>query len=85
MEYDIVGQTTNFTMEIAHQVEETQEDFIFTVVYKYFGQDDEISKMPISKEILRRAILCFAEEHHDEYYQLLNESNRRMQEKETKT
>lgn len=85
MEYDIAGQTTNFTMEIAHQVEETQEDFIFTVVCKYFGQDDEISKMPISKEILRRAILCFEEEHHDEYYQLLNESNKRMQEKETKT
>lgn len=65
--------------EIIHKAEETRDDFIFTTISKFMGEDIEMSKIPMSKQILCRALICFKNEHPDEYYQLLDESSERIE------
>ena len=71
---------TNITNEIIHKVEETRDDFIFTTILRFMEQDYEMSKIPMSKQILCRALIHFKEEHSDEYYSLLDKSNKRIRE-----
>ena len=66
-----------YVAEIAHKCEEQRDDFIFTTIYRFMGQDMEMSKIPMSKQILCRALTCFKEEHTEEYYRLLDESYER--------
>lgn len=73
-------QIEKYIHEITHKVEETRDDFIFTTISTFMGQNIELSKIPISKEILCRALVCFKNEHADEYYKLLDESNERRKE-----
>ena len=72
------------TYEIIHKMEETRDDFIFTTISRYMERDYELSNIPMSKQILCRALECFRQEHTEEYYRLLDECNKRMQLKESK-
>jgi len=65
---------TNFTADIIHKVEETKDDFIFTTIMRWMGNEHDISRVIMSKQILCRALICFKEEHTDEYFKLLDES-----------
>ena len=65
------------TGEIVNKVKETTDDFIFTTIVRFMGKDVEMSRIPMSKQILCRALICFKEEHAEEYYRLLDESNAR--------
>lgn len=69
----------NFIYTITHKVEETKDDFIFTTISNFMDNDIEMSKIPMSKQILCRALICFQREHADEYYRLLDESRTRME------
>ena len=69
----------NFIYTITHKIEETREDFIFTTIANFMDDDIEMSKIPMSKQILCRALICFQQEHADEYYRLLDESRARME------
>ena len=69
----------NLIHTITHKVEETKDDFIFTTISSFMGTDIEMSKIPMSKQILCRALICFQREHADEYFRLLDESNTRME------
>ncbi len=69
----------NFIHEIIHKAEETKDDFIFTTISRFMGQDTVMSTIPMSKQILCRALICFRQEHSDEYYQLLDESYERRE------
>ena len=69
----------NLIYTITHKVEETKDDFIFTTISGFMGTDIEMSKIPMSKQILCRALICFRQEHAEEYYRLLDESNVRME------
>lgn len=60
-----------------NSVDETRDDFIFSTIIDFMGHQEELSKIIISKQILCRALVCFREEHADEYYKLLDESNER--------
>ncbi len=73
-------EMTKYINEIIHKVNETQDDFIFTTILRFMGQDSEMSKIVISKRILCRALTCFKQEHAEEYYQLIDESNERTKE-----
>ena len=68
----------NLVHEIINKVEETRDDFIFTTISRFMEQDTVMSTIPMSKQILCRALICFQQEHTDEYYQLLDESNARV-------
>ena len=65
--------------EIINKVEETRDDFIFTTISRFMEQDTVMSTIPMSKQILCRALIYFQQEHTDEYYQLLDESNARVE------
>ena len=69
----------NLIYTITHKVEETRDDFIFTTISSFMDNDIEMSKIPMSKQILCRALICFQQEHADEYYRLLDESRARME------
>lgn len=69
----------NYTMEIAHKVEETKDDFIFTTISKFMDLEETVSKIPMSKQILCRALICFKEDHPEEYATLLEASYKRME------
>ena len=69
----------NFIHEIIHKAEETMDDFIFTTISRFMGQDVVMSTIPMSKQILCRALICFQQEHSDEYHKLLDESYERME------
>ena len=69
----------NFIHEIIHKAEETKDDFIFTTISRFMGQDVVMSTIPMSKQILCRALICFQQEHSDEYHKLLDESYERME------
>ena len=64
----------SITTQIICEVNETLDDFVFTSIARAFGKDEEMSRLLMSKEILRRALVCFREEHAEEYYRLLDES-----------
>lgn len=64
----------SITTQIIHEFNETKDDFIFTSIARAFGKDEEMSRVLMSKEILKRALICFREEHAEEYYRLLDES-----------
>lgn len=53
----------NITDEIAYTVKEEFDRFIFQSVEPYL---EEMTKIVISKEILVRALVCFANEHPEE-------------------
>lgn len=65
---------TKLTADIIHKVEETKDDFIFTTIMRWAGYEHDISRIIMSKQILCRALICFKEEHTDEYFKLLDES-----------
>ena len=69
----------NIIHEIVHKAEETRDDFIFTTISRFMGQDTVMSTFPMSKQILCRALIYFKQEHPDEYHRLLDESIERMQ------
>ena len=73
-------EITKYVNEIIHKVNETKDDFIFTTISRFMDQDMEMSKIPMSKKILCRALICFQQEHGEEYYRLLDESYERMKE-----
>lgn len=73
-------EMTNYIHEIVHKVNETQDDFIFTTISRFMEQDLEMSKIVMSKRILCRALICFKQEHAEEYYRLIDESNERTKE-----
>lgn len=73
-------EMTKYINEIVHKVNETQDDFIFTTISRFMGQDSELSKIVISKRILCQALICFRQEHAEEYYRLIDESNERTKE-----
>ena len=58
---------TNITYTIAKQVTEETDKFIFETIRPYC---EEQSKIIVSKELLKRALICFKEEHYDEYITL---------------
>ena len=60
--------------EIALHVTETREDFIFTTLSKYIG---EISKIIIPKQLIKRAVQCFYEEHREEFDRFVEEMDER--------
>lgn len=68
----------DYVYEIAYKIEETKEDFILTNISTFCGTDYEISKYPISKEIIKRALICFMDEHSEEYHILLKASYERV-------
>ncbi len=61
----------SYTHEIIYQIREEQDKFIFKTVAPYC---EEKTKMIISKDILTRALICFKEEHYDEYMALLEKA-----------
>lgn len=67
----------NIIHEIVNKVEETRDDFIFMTISRFMEQDLVMSKIPMSKQILCRALICFQQEHADEYYRLLDECKER--------
>ena len=71
----------NITTQIICEFNETMDDFVFTSIARAFGKDEEMSRLIMSKEILRRALVCFREEHAEEYYRLLDESYTRERDK----
>lgn len=73
-------EITKYVTEIANKVDETRDDFIFTTILRFMEHDTEMSKIPISKQLLCRALICFRQEHAEEYYRLLDESNGRVKE-----
>ena len=69
--------TQEITGEIINKVKETKDDFIFTTIARFMENDIEMSKIVMSKQILCRALICFKEEHTEEFYRLSDESNAR--------
>ena len=67
----------NLIHEIINKVEETRDDFIFTTISRFMEQDAVMSIIPMSKQILCRALIYFQQEHPDEYYRLLDECKER--------
>jgi hypothetical protein len=55
------------TNEIAYTVQEEFDRFVFKTVEPYLK---DVTKTVISKEILVRALICFANEHPEELKQL---------------
>ena len=55
------------TDKIAYTVQEEFDRFVFQTVEPYL---EEMTKIVISKEILVRALICFANEHPEELKQL---------------
>lgn len=73
-------EMTIYINEIIYKVNEKQDDFIFTTISRFMGQDLEMSKIVMSKRILCRALECFKQEHAEEYYRLVDECNERTKE-----
>lgn len=67
----------SITTQIICEFNETKDDFIFTSIARAFEKDEIMSKVPMSKEIMKRALLCFRDEHTEEYHRLLDESCKR--------
>jgi hypothetical protein len=61
---------------VSYKVTETFEDFIFEIVSPYLMQTHDVKVL--SKEMLGRALLCFMQEHPDEYKQLIEQQVSRL-------
>ena len=70
--------TNSISVDILHKAEETQDDFVFTTIMRYLDKDTLLDARIISKKILCRALICFKEDHPEEYARLLKESNDRI-------
>ena len=59
------------TFEIHNKVDESQTEFIFTVLTKFANSEEQLFReVSISKELIMKALTTFKTEHPDEFEKL---------------
>ena len=58
------------TFEIHNKVDESQTEFVFTVLTKFANSEEKFREVSISKELIIKALDTFKTEHPDEFAKL---------------